>query len=251
MRCTHSCDVFVDENIFQVHGTNHDLVDGGAYPWKEVHIHDFRQDESSPAWQALLKLVEDAAEDGRESFSPEKSLGPEIWSQITTLPSTVSKLVEVKKLDLYGSNLLCIPPEIGEMRSLVDFAPYTSYGLHWFPYEITWCTNLRSSSVSTRALYGNYKYRPPFPKLNTREVIETIAPKYCSVCNTRLNPKKIKQVWVSHEVATDVLPLLVNACSQACINNLEEPPDDYIKIPHEGGLGEVQPQARFSVRARK
>jgi len=199
----------------------------------------------------LLKLVEEAAEDGRKVFSPGKSLGSEIWSQITTLPSTISKLVEVKKLELYGSNLLCIPPEIGKMRSLVDFVPYTSYGLHWLPYEITWCTNLRSSSVSTRALYGNCNYRPPFPKLNTREIIEEISPKYCSVCTKGLVPANVKQVWISLEVATDILPLLVNACSQRCLDNLEEPPDDYIKTPHEGGLGQVQPQACYDIRRRK
>lgn len=38
---------------------------------------------------------------------------------------------------LYGSNLVRIPPEIGAMTSLEEFTPYTSYRLHWVPYEIT------------------------------------------------------------------------------------------------------------------
>lgn len=51
-----------------------------------------------------------------------------------------------------------------------------------FPYELTRCPRLRASVVSTRALYGNFKYRPPFPALREPHV----------------------------------LPLLVNACSSAC-----------------------------------
>jgi hypothetical protein len=69
----------------------------------------------------------------------------------------------VKVLKLYGSALVRIRPEIGEMAALETIDLYTSYRLHWFPFEITRCSRLRDSTVSTRALYGNYKYRPPFP----------------------------------------------------------------------------------------
>ena len=75
------------------------------------------------------------------------------------------RLTAVKHLVLYGSNLVRIPPEIGAMSSLEEFTPYTSYRLHWFPYEITRCRKLSRSTVSTRALFGNYKLRPPFPRL--------------------------------------------------------------------------------------
>jgi hypothetical protein len=51
------------------------------------------------------------------------------------------------------------------MTGLEVFTPYMSYRLHWFPYEITRCPALRDSTVSTRALYGNHKLRPPFRKL--------------------------------------------------------------------------------------
>jgi hypothetical protein len=47
----------------------------------------------------------------------------------------------------------------------VEFTPYMSYRLHWSPYEITRGARLNESSVSTRALYGNHKFRPPFPRL--------------------------------------------------------------------------------------
>ena len=60
-------------------------------------------------------------------------------------------------MNLYGSGLVRIPPEVGEMTALEDFDPYTSYRLHWFPFEITRCPKLKDSRVSTRALYGNFK----------------------------------------------------------------------------------------------
>ncbi|MDX2565372.1 hypothetical protein PV371_38115 [Streptomyces sp. TX20-6-3] len=68
---------------------------------------------------------------------------------------------------LYGSNLVRIPPEIGAMTSLEEFSPYTSHRLHWFPYEITRCWKLVRSTISTRSLFGNFKLRPPFPRLRT------------------------------------------------------------------------------------
>ena len=87
-------------------------------------------------------------------------------AQILTLPPTIAKLKAVKSLDLYGSYLVRLPPEVGEMAGLEEFDQYTSYRLHWFPYELTRCRELRESRVSPRAVYGNYKYRPPFPRLD-------------------------------------------------------------------------------------
>jgi Leucine-rich repeat (LRR) protein len=93
-------------------------------------IHDERQDTNCNAWKRLLDLVEQAAEDGREEFTPRKHLSPEDWVKIVTLPPTIGKLKSVKKLMLYGSNLVRIPPEIGEMNALEEFVPYTSDHLH-------------------------------------------------------------------------------------------------------------------------
>ena len=56
------------------------------------------------------------------------------------------------------------------MESLEEFTPYTSYKLHWFPFEITRCIKLVESTVSTRALYGNYLHRTPFPSLRGNPV---------------------------------------------------------------------------------
>ena len=137
------------------------------------------------------------------------------------------------------SSLTRIPPEIGEMSNLEKFSPYTSYRLHWFPYEILRCKNLADSTVSTRALYGNYKYRPPFPKLP--QSVSVLAPKCCSVCNGPFGESGPLQRWISLRVATDILPLLVHACSEGCVSNLPTPPDKYINTPHSGGPAIQQP----------
>ena len=124
-----------------------------------------------------------------------------------------------------------------------EFDPYTSRCLHWFPYEITRCKNLKRSRVSTRCLYGNYKYRPPFPRLP--QVAAALTPIACSVCGGPFFQQGPLQAWISLRVATDVLPLLVHACSHTCIKNLPKPADGYVQGPHQGGLDVEQPPRSF------
>lgn len=207
--------------------------------WRELRLHTESQDPQADAWKRLLDLVERAAEDGREILSPASELGRENWWQILTLPPSIARLKAAKKLDLYGSALVRIPTEIGDMDSLEEFDPYTSYRLHWFPYEITRCKHLVKSRVSTRALYGNYKFRPPFPKLP--QAVDVLAPPACSVCRELFGARSPIQRWLSLRVATDVLPLLVHACSVACLANLPDAADEYLSKAHSGGLGLKQP----------
>src|SRR5262245_28811 len=171
-------------------------------PGAQVRFHGERQDTSSMGWRRLLELIEQAAADGRAIFRPLVELTPAERADLVTLPPTIAKLTRVRHLLLYGSPLVRIPPEIGAMASLEVFEPYTSYSLHWFPYELTRCANLRDSTVSTRALYGNFKNRPAFPQLQpigaltalpSREDldpgiwgVETIHS--CSVCTGPINP---------------------------------------------------------------
>lgn len=221
-------------------------------PRARVGFHSERQDVSAPGWQHLLELVDEAAADGREEFRPLTELSPEERRQVVTLPPSIAKLTEVKHLMLYGSNLVRIPPEIGAMTSLEQFTPYTSYRLHWFPYEITRCRKLVSSTVSTRALFGNYKLRPPFPRLRP-SVTEldmahldpgrwgVTAVQDCGVCERPIARNGLHQVWISIRVATDVLPLLVNACSSACVAALPEGAEDHIRTPHKGGRVDQPP----------
>ncbi len=142
------------------------------------------------------------------------------------------------------------------MTSLEVFEPYTSYSLHWFPFELTRCAMLRDSTVSTRALYGNFKHRPAFPRLQPRGALagmanhEDLDPQVwgveavrnCSVCGGPIDPARFRQQWISLRVATDVLPLLVNACSTACVQTLPSPPEGYIATPHQGGREVLQPK---------
>ncbi|WP_461006616.1 leucine-rich repeat domain-containing protein [Streptomyces capparidis] len=215
-----------------------------------VGFHPERQDVSAPGWRRLLALIEEAAADGREEFRPLAELSPDERRQIVTLPQSIAKLTAVRRLVLYGSNLVRVPPQIGAMSSLEEFTPYTSYRLHWFPYEITRCPRLTRSTVSTRALYGNYKLRPPFPRLQPAGSGQgrgfdpadadpgtwgATAIRSCSVCDRRIEPGRLHQAWISLRVATDVLPLLVNACSAQCLSALPPGAEHHIRTPHQGG----------------
>ncbi|MFF8884046.1 leucine-rich repeat domain-containing protein [Streptomyces flaveolus] len=218
------------------------------HPRARVGFHTERQDTSAPGWQHLLELVDEAAADGREEFRPLTELSPEERRQVITLPPSIATLTSVRHLVLYGSNLVRIPPEIGAMTSLEEFTPYTSYRLHWLPYEITRCRKLTRSTVSTRALFGNHKLRPPFPQLRPAQDsvadldLENLDPRRwgatairnCSVCERPIE-EELHQVWISQRVASDVLPLLVNACSSACVAELPDGANDYIPTPHKGG----------------
>jgi hypothetical protein len=228
-------------------------------PGARVRFHDERQDTASAGWRRLLELIEEAAAAGREVFRPLVELTPAERADLVTLPPTIAKLTRVRHFLLYGSPLVRIPPEIGAMASLETFEPYTSYSLHWFPYELTRCANLRDSTVSTRALYGNFKHRPAFPRLQPRGVLaaqpthDGLDPRVwgvesvrsCSVCGGPFDSARFRQQWISLRVATDVLPLLVNACSTACVEALPRPPDGYVATPHQGGRIIEQPKPRW------
>lgn len=199
------------------------------------------QDKSSIAWKRLCEYVDKVAADNREEFAPLEELGPELFAQIHTLPESIAKLKKVKKVWLYGSKLKRIPPEIGEMEALEYFDPYTSYDLHWFPYEITGCRNLKESRVSTRALYGNYKNRMGFPRLTHNPVRYEGDTVRCSICSKAIRYDQTNQLWISLWVGTDVLPLLANLCSKECESKLPQPPEGYISHPHKGGAELKQP----------
>ncbi len=214
----------------------------GETKFQELTFHSEPQDPQCEAWRVLESLIEKAASKRKREFAPGLEMPPELWSQVITLPTSISKLTSVNKLYLYSSHLVRIPPEIGDLTNLEELDLYTSYRLHWLPFEVTHCRKLKRSRFSTRALYGNYKYRPPFPRLGGVSN-STVLPARCSVCGQNLAPERVQQVWISLRVATDVLPLLVNACSQECINRLPQPPYGYVDRPHTGGLDLAQPPA--------
>lgn len=233
------------------------IEQSGPHPLARVGFHAERQDPTAPGWRRLLELVEEAAADGREEFKPLIELSPEERRQVITLPPSIAKLTAVKHLVLYGSNLVRLPPEIGAMAGLEEFTPYTSYRLHWFPYEITRCRRLARSTVSTRTLFGNFKLRPPFPKLTSSPDSLTgpdperldpgcwgpTARHGCSVCDGPIPQGSLQQVWISLRVATDVLPLLVNACSSECVASLPGGARDHISTAHRGGRVDQPPSS--------
>jgi uncharacterized protein (TIGR02996 family) len=211
--------------------------------WPMMELHHEPQDTECEPWQRLCALFEEAAADGRTEFAPLRDFDLAARVQIVTLPPTIAKLKAVERLELYGSSLVRIPAEIGEMTNLRYFSPYTSYRLHWFPYEITRCVYLADSVISTRALYGNYSYRPPFPALGDKTITDPVR-RACSVCGEQFLDREAYRVWVSLTVATDVVPLLVNACSHGCVDRIRKPPRDYVKRPHRGGPIVNQPPRR-------
>lgn len=222
----------------------------------EVQFHRDVQDTANEGWQHLLVLIDEAAADARPVFKPFVGMSAAERRQVITLPPTIAKLTQVKHLVLYGTNLVRIPSEIGAMASLEVFEPYTSHRLHWYPYELTRCAKLRDSTVSTRVLFGNFKHRPPFPTLRgitatTDTDLDALDPavwgadavRTCSVCDRPIE-HQLHQAWISRAVGTDVLPLLVNTCSAACVAALPTPAPGYIPTPHTGGPAIKQPDAR-------
>jgi hypothetical protein len=221
-----------------------------------VSFHADRQDVAAAGWRHLLTLIDEAAADRRTAFAPFTEMSASERRQVVTLPPTIAKLTRVTRLVLYGTNLVRIPPEIGAMTSLEVFEPYWSHRLHWYPYELTRCARIVDSTVSTRVLYGNFKFRPPFPALRPVTEVGQVdlaaldptvwgatAVKTCSVCDGPVG-HELRQVWISRRVGTDVLPLLVNACSARCVAALPEPERGYVPTPHTGGPDIVQPVDR-------
>jgi hypothetical protein len=235
-----------------------DCFDTGGGPLsRESRFHAEQQDTRCDAWRRLLDAIAAAAADEKEEFSMPVGLDQE--GEIVTLPPEIGRLKSVKRLILTATWLVRLPPEIGDMESLERLDVYMCHRLHWLPYEITRCRKLKDSAASTRALYGNYKFRHPFPRLQPGGVpasgqdLRHLAPEVfgadsattCSVCGNPLAGHDLRQVWLSRLVATDVMPLLVNACSEACIRALPPGEDGYVPTPHAGGLEVQQPLSQL------
>ena len=210
-------------------------------------LHAEIQDTSCAAWRIVIEDIELAAIRGDTILDPLARLDGEQRQQVITLPASVGELKRVRELRLYGSHLVRLPPQIAGMTSLEYLDVYTSYRLHFFPYEITGCRALKRSRASTRALYGNYKHRPPFPHVKLPEnskALSLLTPSFCSVCAEPIRDSAPVRRWITLLIGSDYLPLLVTACSMKCIRGLPTPPQDYVQEAHTGGLHIAQPPAR-------
>lgn len=207
------------------------------------NLHAEAQDYAAPGWQLLLQLIDSARAASTSVFEPLATVPADQWSAVMTLPPTVSGLTTVTTLRLYGSHLRRLPPEIGRMTALSDLDVYTSYSLHWLPYEVTRCSALRDSRMSTRALYGNIKTRLPFPRLTGP--VDTLMPPTCSVCDHPFREGRVQLLWTTQRIATDVVPLLIHSCSSECTSHVPDAPEGYYPRPHRGGGGVGMPEPDF------
>jgi hypothetical protein len=71
--------------------------------------------------------------------------------------------------------------------------------------------------------------------------LSKVLPDECSVCGESLVEQKPIRRWITLAVGSDDLPLLVNACSMACIKLIPSPPEGYVQEPHIGGHHAHQP----------
>jgi hypothetical protein len=186
----------------------------------------------------VVERVERAAVEQPEVFEPLAGLTDSQRSEVVSLPTTISRLKRVRVLSLCCSALSSLPAAIGEMESLEILDIYRSYRLHYFPFELTRCSLLKDSRISTRALFGNYKCVAPFPDLldpSNRETLRLLAPADCSVCGSPISEGSGLPRWFTRRVATDDVPLLLVACSSPCIDALSRAvPGAHI---HTGGAG--------------
>ena len=204
-------------------------------------LHAEAQDPGAAGWAQVKDLIDRLAAAGATVFEPSAHVPWEQWMRVVTLPPTVASLTRVTDVRLYGSHLRRLPPEIGRMSSLRDLDVYTSYSLHWLPYEVTRCAHLRASRMSTRALYGNRSTRLPFPRL--AGPVGVLAPTTCSVCDRPFDGRTPQPFWTTQRVGTDDVPLLVHSCSRACTDSVPSSPPGYFDRPHKGGGGVGMPVA--------
>lgn len=185
------------------------------------------------ACEKTRNYIDGIASSSGKLFEPSAQMPWEEWVKMITLPKEIEVLDTVEEIRLYGSHLRRIPPEIGKMKALKNFDIYTSYSLHWLPYEILRCRELRDSRMSTRALYGNRNSRLPFPTLS--KPVASLVPPVCSVCEGPFEEFEPTPVWSTQRVGTDTVPLLAHCCSKQCINKIPDSPPKYFPRPHQGG----------------
>jgi len=203
------------------------------------YLHVDEQDPGAAGWGRVTRLIDALAAAGATVLEPSATVPWEEWIRVITLPPEGASLTRVAEVRLYGSHLRRLPPEIGRMSSLRELDLYTSYSLHWLPYEVTRCANLRSSRISTRALYGNRKTRLPFPRLSGP--VDVLVPVTCSVCDRAFDGRTPQLLWTTQRVGTDNVPLLIHSCSRACTDSVPAAPPGFFERPHKGGGGVGMP----------
>jgi hypothetical protein len=203
------------------------------------NLHVEQQDASALGWQLICEQIVSESGSGVAVFEPSATVPADLWATVITLPPEIQSFPKLLQLRLYGSNLRMLPPEIGRLDALEDLDIYTSYSLHWLPYEVLRCAQLRQSRMSTRALYGNAKTRLPFPRISGP--IDALLPKTCSVCDQPFGAQQPQVFWTTQRVGTDIAPLMIHSCSPECLAKVPDAPKGYHVRPHRGGGGVGMP----------
>ena len=212
--------------------------------WKPKCFHAESKSLTKKAWDVVCEIFDDAEQKNTAEIDLAKLMDKEDYCALNTLPETIGNLKALRKLTIYGSSISYIPREISGCENLREFVPYQSHRLHWFPYEIKQCQNLIRSTISTRALYGNYKTRNPFPSLKQAKWVWNSDNDSCSICGKI--SETLQQHWISERIATDVVPLLVSVCGIDCLSKVGDyVVENYIPYPHQGGLTVLQPPTHF------
>ncbi len=206
--------------------------------WKNINFHFDKYAETQRAWDIVEEVFYKAAKKGTKRLILSEHMDKTDFKALNTLPSSIANLKDLTELQIYRSQISYLPREIMHCKNLRIFTPYTSYRLHWFPYEITKCQLLKTT-ISTRALYGNYKLRTPFPDLRQRAWEWPNKENFCSVCLKKSD--QLSQYWISQRIGTDVVPLLASVCDSFCLSALGDPAPQHVPYPHEGGPLLTQP----------
>ena len=203
------------------------------------NMHVEARDQTAAGWGQVTDLIERLAQTSAPILEPSAHIPWEDWMRVITLPPQVASLTHLVEIRLCGSHLRRLPPDIGCMTSLRELDIYTSYSLHWLPYEVTRCANLGASRMSTCALYGNRKTRLPFPRLS--RPIDVLLPATCSVCDRSFDERTPQPWWTTQRIGTDYVPLLLHSCSIACTDSVPSAPPGFFERPHQGGGGVGMP----------
>ncbi|GAA3033707.1 hypothetical protein GCM10020229_51430 [Kitasatospora albolonga] len=115
------------------------------------------------------------------------------------------------------------------MNRAEEFTPYTSGRLHWFPYEITRCTRLGAQhgehACTVRQTTSSVRRSPGCGRSGLRRSgLTDLDPKRwgrrpstaAAVCDRPIAGGGLHQVWLTLQVATDALPLLVTPARRLC-----------------------------------
>ena len=213
-----------------------------SFKWRESQFHRDKNTESDRAWDIVQDVFDRVARHGNKKLILSEHMDREDYKALNTLPASIANLKDLRELVIYRSQISFLPREIMHCENLQVFTPYTSWRLHWLPYEITNCP-LKSTTISTRVLYGNYKLRPPFPNVKDKAWLWRDGKEYCSVCFKECDD--LDQYWISQVIGTDIVPLLASVCGFVCLSALGDPANGYVPYPHQGGPLVTQPETRY------